>query len=302
MKKNELVQSPVVFDKEAHTYDLNGRELKGVTPIVKWLFPETYSDIPEDVLMRAAERGTLVHSQCELADRMGIAESDEAKAYVHLMKEMGLAVIANEYTVSDEKSIASQIDLVCEDVSIGDIKATSSIHIPNVTVQLSIYAYLFERQNKGAKVENLFVVWLPRKQYGQPCIKLLQRIDDEKIGAILYDYLAGESNERARGLLGFAADSDMPTIINDTYKEMLTIKQRMDELKKREDELKMMWLLAMQESGNRKAGNEYVTVTRKDAGVRTSIDSKKLQADYPDVYAKCVKESKVNESILIKFL
>ena len=69
-----LPESPVVFEPEHHTYNLNGKLLSGVTAIVKWLFPDTYKDIPEDVLMRAADYGTLIHSKCELADSMGIVD------------------------------------------------------------------------------------------------------------------------------------------------------------------------------------------------------------------------------------
>ena len=50
-------QSPVIFDEAAHTYTLNGVRLSGVTAIVKWMFPETYKDIPQSVLEKAADHG-----------------------------------------------------------------------------------------------------------------------------------------------------------------------------------------------------------------------------------------------------
>ena len=46
MEKKNLVCSPVVFNNEHHTYTLNGHTLSGVTPIVAWLFPDTYQGIP----------------------------------------------------------------------------------------------------------------------------------------------------------------------------------------------------------------------------------------------------------------
>ena len=49
-----LPESPVVFEPEHHTYNLNGKMLSGVTAIVKWLFPDTYAGIPESVLMKNA--------------------------------------------------------------------------------------------------------------------------------------------------------------------------------------------------------------------------------------------------------
>ena len=81
----ELVQSPVVFDREAHTYTYQGRRLSGVTAMLsRQLFASKYDGVSPAVLARAAERGHLVHSQCEMADRLGIADSAEAQAYVSL--------------------------------------------------------------------------------------------------------------------------------------------------------------------------------------------------------------------------
>ena len=46
MEKKNLVCSPVVFDNEHHTYTLDGHSLSGVTPIIAWLFPDTYKGTP----------------------------------------------------------------------------------------------------------------------------------------------------------------------------------------------------------------------------------------------------------------
>lgn len=303
MKREDLKKSPVRFITDGHRYELEGRELVGVTPVVKWLFPETYTDIPDEVLQRAAERGTLVHSLCQLADTMGTVEGDEARAYVELMNGEGLVSIANEYTVSDCENYASQIDVVCADGSLCDIKATSKIHIPNVTLQLSIYAYLFELQNQ-CDAGRLYVVWLPRKMYGQPCIKELQRISADDCKFILDEYKSGADNTAARArfdALGIIDGDGMPAAIRDTFDEMINLHRQIEALKAREDELKAVWLTAMQEAGEKKTGNDRFTVTRKFASTRATIDSKRLKADYPDIYAKCMKESITNESIIIKF-
>ena len=74
---NELNESRVVFQMESHTYTLDEKKLHGVTDIVKWVFDETYDGIPADVLKRAAERGTAVHTACELWDESGIVTEDE---------------------------------------------------------------------------------------------------------------------------------------------------------------------------------------------------------------------------------
>ena len=54
--KEALRESKVIFDPEKHEYTLNGRQLSGVTPIVAWLFPETYKGIPQQVLEGSGAR------------------------------------------------------------------------------------------------------------------------------------------------------------------------------------------------------------------------------------------------------
>ena len=113
MKNKDLVTSGVRFDERTHTYDFNGKPLRGVTPIVEWVFPRTYEGIPEHVLHRAAEYGSAVHKACELFDDCGVTMADyadEVARYDALCKENGLKPIVSEYLVSDEQDIASSID------------------------------------------------------------------------------------------------------------------------------------------------------------------------------------------------
>ena len=154
-----LKQSAVVFNNHEHTYRLGDKVLKGVTPIVKWMYPETYTDIPQSVLMKAAEYGSLIHAKCEMADRVGFADPDceAVLQYEKLKEQYRLKVFDNEYLVNLDDKVASSIDVVCYDEEndvwpLGDIKTTSKIHVANVTLQLSIYAYLFELCNPGKKV------------------------------------------------------------------------------------------------------------------------------------------------------
>ena len=63
-----LNESPVVFDAEHHTYNLNGHELSGYT-YYRRLFPTLTRGFPS-VLDAAADYGTLIHEK--LLDSMGI--------------------------------------------------------------------------------------------------------------------------------------------------------------------------------------------------------------------------------------
>lgn len=309
-KNFNLPESPVVFEPEHHTYNLNGKMLSGVTAIVKWLFPNTYAGIPDSVLMRAADYGTLIHSKCELYDSLGIVDDPIVEDYKRIIKDAGLEVALSEYLVSDEKNIASSIDKVFMDDSLGDIKTTSKIHEVNVTVQLSIYAYLYELQT-GRKANKLYLIWLPKPQYGQPMVKELTRIpadvckyvvevyaaDGDPLSAItaLSHYITAEpEKKRVKG--------EIPDGMQATIEELMMVKQQLDELTEREKELKKQVLTAMQNVNEDSWCNDLIQFTRKATYERESIDSKELKAKMPEVYESFKKTTKVAESISYKLL
>lgn len=310
-KKNfNLPESPVVFEPEHHTYDLNGKLLSGVTAIVKWLFPDTYAGIPEDVLMRAADYGTLIHSKCELADSMGIADEPIVQEYQRIIKDAGLEVAASEYLVSDEKNVASSIDKVFTDDSLGDIKTTSKVHEVNVTVQLSIYAYLYELQT-GRKANKLYLIWLPKPQYGQSMVKELARIPADVCKYIIEVYAANGDPLSAISALSHyitaepekkRVKGEIPDGMQVVIDELMMVKQQLDELSEREKELKKQVLAAMQGVGDDNWANDLIQFTRKAAYERESVDTKALKANEPSIYENYKKVTKVAESLTYKLL
>ena len=305
-----LPESPVVFEPEHHTYNLNGKMLSGVTAIVKWLFPDTYAGIPEDVLMRAADYGTLIHSKCELADSMGIADDPIIKEYQRIIKDAGLQVALSEYLVSDEKDIASSIDKVFVDDSLGDIKTTSKVHEYNVTVQLSIYAYLYELQT-GRSVNKLYLIWLPKPQYGTAMVKELSRIPADVCKYIIEVYVAGGDPLSCITALSHyitaepekkRVNGEIPDAMTKVVDELMMVKQQLDELGEREKELKKQVLEAMQSVGEDTWSNDLIQFTRKAAYERESIDTKALKANEQNIYESYKKVTKVAESMTYKLL
>jgi hypothetical protein len=305
-----LPESPVVFEPEHHTYDLNGKQLSGVTAIVKWLFPDTYAGIPESVLMQAAYYGTLIHSKCELADSMGIADDPIVQDYQRIIKDAGLHVACSEYLVSDEKTIASSIDKVFTDDSLGDIKTTSKIHEVNVTVQLSIYAYLYELQT-GRKTNKLYVIWLPKPQYGKAMLKELTRIPAEICQYVVEVYAANGDQLNALAAISKylpanterkRIQGEIPDGVHTVVDELIMVKKLLDELSEREKELKKQLLAAMQGVGEDTWSNDLIQITRKAAYERESIDTKTLKEDHHDMYEQYKKITKVSESLTYKSL
>ena len=308
-----LKQSKVVFNEEAHTYTLKGKKLSGVTPIVSWLFPETYHDIPTEVLNNAAARGSNVHKYCQMIDNLGIVPPEapgEAKAYLDLCAQNGYSSVANEYLVSDNKDIASSIDVVMQtedcaptEVDLMDIKTTSQIHKDNVLLQLSIYAYLFEKMNKGLKARKLCVIWLPKPQYGTPkIVECAPRIDAKTCKEIIKAYVNGESSERFRCLFGGVAktNTELPAQVVDAEKQIIQLDAILKDIKEKKEALQNGLLELMKQNGVKKYESDRMIITYVAPTSSSRIDSARLKAEYPNVYEDCVKMSETKESIRIK--
>lgn len=317
MNKNELKKSPVIFDEAAHTYTLEGVRLSGVTAIVKWMFPDTYKDIPQSVLEKAAEHGSLIHKKCEQYDNCGFGDDlQEVREYVRLKAENGLTTLENEYLVDDGKDIASSIDVVFDKdesgmYSLADIKTTSKIHKDNVTLQLSIYAYLFEKCNKGKKVGRLFVIWLPKEQYGKAELMELKRIGSTDCKKIVKAYVAKEdaTTYREKYFGGVEASTEiepieeaMPANLKDAEDEIIKIETQLKQMEERKKELKEGLYDLMVQHNVKKWQSKRLQIVRKLESTRESIDTAKVKKQYPEVYAECLKVSKVKGSITINIL
>ena len=311
MKNNmNLPNSEVVFDAEHHTYTLYGKQLQGITPIISWLFPDTYKDIPQHILDAAADYGTAVHQKCEECDSLGIANDDVVCAYQRIISEAGLQPVYSEYLVSDGQNIASAIDKVFADDSLGDIKTTSKIHWLNVQLQLSIYAWLYEMQT-GRKTNKLYVIWLPKPQYGKPMVKELKRIPADVCKYIVEVYLADGDRESAMMALSFHTDteqeagrkvSNISSEWEGVINELITIKKQLDILTEREKEIKKSILSTMESKGDDNWCNDVIQISKRAASERVSIDTKAIQKDMPEVYEKYKKTTKVASSLTYKLL
>lgn len=313
MEKKSLISSPVVFNNERHTYTLNGHALSGVTPIVAWLFPDTYQGIPQSVLEQAAAHGSLVHSKIELYDSMGIEPDDEFKEYTDshkwLCEQWGLKIRCSEYLVSDEQNIASCIDKVCEDNSLIDIKTTSKLHKLNVVIQLSIYAMLFEQQNKGEKVPHIYAEWLPKAQYGQPEIHELRRVPAEFCARLVEAFVKGEDSKPYReelDLMGFHSEErkegEVPYEAQPIVDELVIIKKELEKLTEREKELKTALLVAMQHAGEQKWVSDNFQCSIRAAYERETFDSATFKKNEPKMYECYIKKTKYAESLTYKVL
>jgi hypothetical protein len=260
------------------------------------IFKDKYNNVPKFVLDKAAERGTYIHQCCELIDDLGIkTECEEANNYVRICKENDLKVEASEYLISDNKHYASSIDKVFfdgESYHLADIKTTYTLDREFVMWQLSIYAYLFELQNKGAKVGKLFAIYL-RKEKAE--IVYVDRIDKKIIKQLMRADLEGKPFENPIKM-------DRPTLpekyrqIENSISEIIEQRAYWDE---KYNSLKEGIMKEMVLSGDYSWKGEKINITRRKESVSKRFDADSFKRDYPELYDKYLTETTRTGSLTI---
>ena len=302
----ELRDSGVLFNKELHEYWLGNKQLSGITGMLqRQLFPDEFEGIPDNLLQEAARYGTEVHESIELFDSSWVNDgTQEVKDYISLCNEFGLVHERSEYTVTDGEDWASNIDKVYrvsdDTFSLGDIKTygtMTSEKIEKARWQLSVYAYFFELQNKGAKVDKLFIIHLRNKEKADGTF-------DHKAEILPVERIPSDI---CKGLL----DADLqgkrfvnPYLIPDKYKEKESyIRQLIQTRNETEEELsrlKSEILGDMEAMGVRTWETETMKLTRKMPGVRVSFNAAKFKEDHPNIdFTPYERTSNVSGSLLI---
>ena len=163
----------VSFIDETHEYIVDGVKVFSVSEILKmhasfFNISDDYANIPEDVLRRAAEKGTKLHSEIENYEKFGkLSSSIEFKNYLKLKKELKFSVKESEKIIllsnSSGKVVgAGRMDMLINldgDDVILDIKRTYRFYRSKVTAQTNLYK-LGYNQTYGSSVSKLMCMRL----------------------------------------------------------------------------------------------------------------------------------------------
>ena len=297
MKRLTLTKSPVVFNQELHTYHLDGVELSGVTGMLhKTLFADKYAGISEETLKKAAAYGTSVHEGVELLETLGADDgSQEVRNYNTIKTSAGFNFEASEYLVSDEQNIASCIDLVFTDkdgeIVLADIKTTyGGLDKEYLSWQLSIYAYLFERQNPNLKVKGLAGIWLRKSEYK---LEPITRRPDEDVEKLIREFAEGSECTVSKS-------AGVPAPILSLADSIADMERTIKSWTAKRDELKDKILQLMKDNNCDKVELDgRVLITRVAPTTREAFDGKAFKEAQPELYKQYVKTSEVKESLKI---
>lgn len=300
-KKISLNVPKVTFIEETHQYFIGKKELKGVTgTLIKKAFPDTYKNIPESVLKKAAERGGLVHNTFETFCSIFDADikqypnpTEELLAFHSMLVSFGLHYVASEYLVTDGENFASAIDGVFADeegnIYLVDYKTTATLHYDNVSLQLSIYAKWFEEQNPDLKVKEIVCMWFKN---GQSKFQPLPRVADYQIDDLIAAYLADDAEYQYK--------VEVPEQFSALEQEFRLITARVDALKIKQDELKEKIMKMMEDNKQKSVKTQFASYSYVAATTKKTFDTKLFKDTEPDHYEHYLKETTTKPSIRIK--
>lgn len=284
---------PVHFNQEEHTY-LNtrtGKYLQGITStLVHRVNPNKYAGIPDHILKAAAERGSKVHEEIELAETIGIEpSSQEGRNYLKLKEGYKLDFLQSEYTVSDLEHYATNIDAIYEVeenvVDIADYKTTSKFDKESVSWQLSICAHFLEMNNPHVKVRRLLGIWL-RGDIAD--LIVVERKPDSEIEALI---------EADLGDTAFDYSPVFPDYITENEASLYALGKRISELTEEYNAIKAEVLEKMIEHKDKSFDTGDLLITVVAPTVRETFDSKRFKAEHADLYAGYLKQSTTKESL-----
>lgn len=305
-KRIELKQSGVVFNPEDHTYFLGEKQLSGITGMLeRQLFPNTYVGIPDAILEQAAEYGTSVHESIEDFDMNWENDgTQEVHDYISLCSTHSLIHEASEYLITDGISWASMIDKVYRvdetTFDIGDIKTygvMTADKLEKAKWQLSIYAFLFELQNKKAKVRNIFILHLRNKQKKDGSFDHIsdyipvQRIPSEIVKDLLETDLRGEQFQNPYAIPSDIASQE--SLIRTLIQAKTDAETKLNSIKAR--------ILSMMEAQDIKTwATETMRITRKLPTTRSSFSLDLFKEAHSDIdVSPFMKTSEVKSSLTI---
>ena len=307
MAKVNLINNGVTFKEDEHEYWLGDKQLFGITTAIQHqVAGHEYDGCPEYLIRRSGDYGKSVHKSIEMLindfEHDGTVETEDFR---ELTKDMSIE--ACEYNVSDLEHWASNIDIVVrvsdnELFDLYDIKTYSNSKLTKTQLlkakfQLSIYAMLFEGQNKGAKVRNLGIIHICCKTNKDGTenhiseILPIDRIPNDVCQNLLDCELQGTQFQNP-----YDIPKDVASKVNRIIKLIQTKKEAEEELNAiKKDVLETMLFLDV-----KSWKGEKITFSRIEETQRSSFDLVAFKKAYPDLpYDSYVKTSKVAGSLKI---
>lgn len=287
------------FRADTHQYfNEQGEEYASITSLLtKMGISKSYESVDKEVLRRAAARGALIHREIqESFEGTASPETSEALEGVVMLKKRfpRIAPSMERMVWSDEWKIAGRYDALFGDCLV-DIKTSSAIE-DSYAWQLSIYAYLLEKE--GVKVNRLFILWLPKEQYGK---SELVDMTERRINDLTLEKLF-EANLKGEDFLVPMEKVSLEMTDLEVLKRYAVWEARLKEMKEKSDAVKKKIYEFMLEKGIGKATSEdgALELVLKKPYETSRFDSVAFKKAHPELHAEFTKKSVSSGSVSIK--
>lgn len=329
IKFEDLKQSEVVFNEEAHTYLRGGEKLSGITSLIHsvlqlGVYPDANEYVRNVQIPKAGYYGTCIHKAIQMYEDIGIEMtkfpekehptagtlpaqdvSIELETYKRL-KPKKLRVIATEFTVSFGM-FATQVDSVLADeddnIYLDDHKSNNLDYYPGgkeglkeyLSWQLSANAVMFENQT-GLKVKGLYADWL-RKDAGE--LWKIDRVPDDKVLKLLETEILPKPgggfiyiNESMQ--VETAKVEEVKPVVSNSKDlavpvEITTAIANLVRAEKAAKDMKEQLRALMEANGITKWECDDFVASIGSPSVATTLDTAKFKAEHADLFKKYAK-------------
>lgn len=307
----ELIKNDnVLFNEEKHLYTLiddetfTAKPLMGVTQMIKTLVcPNLYKDVDEATLLKAAHKGSHLHKLCEKYDdrelAMDIANIPELIAYMKLLEDNKIKIIASEYLVSDNNNFASCIDKVVElddkSVAIIDLKFTYTFNEEPVMWQTSLYADWFEKQNPGIKVKQLQCIHIHQyKDSITADIHDLQRVPSEYLEQLCECWLMRQAGVEWEFINPMKMGESCLDWEEEKEQKLIELNKTLKKLSNEKDTLirEMKERFTLNPDTRRYVG-KFLTFSQSLTKHKLVFDEERFMCEHPDLYKQYMTKDKV---------
>lgn len=187
------------FIEEIHTYVLDGEIIPSVSDILKFMFPNKYKGVSEEILEKKAEYGSIVHLAIENLENglkmpeLNYLQEASIEEYERLKRKNNLEVVTQEQMVNYKRFYAGRFDMIATINSkecLCDVKTTSELDLEYLSYQLSFYELAY-----GKQFDDLYAIWLPKGKLGK--LVKIERKTKEKLHRVLTEFY--KSSDWVRG-------------------------------------------------------------------------------------------------------
>ena len=289
----------IKFDENLHKYTVDGKEVISVTQLLqKHKITPSYDAVDKELLRVASERGTLIHEEVEKWIESGESgfteESEKICDYLFERADENSKIISEQMVANDV--VAGRFDVLythAKKLVLTDIKTGNTKHLFGWTWQLSMYKYLYKKMY-GKEIDSLEILWANGDLTVIPCEyvgddKIENLLNAEREGRLISDVDLGVSEEELVDL--------------EELMEKITVKEKeLKLLKDMVDSIKTVLYGTMEKEGIKTVDRGKLKITYVAPSCRTSVDSKKLEKEDPEIYKKYAKTTTVAGSIKITLM